>query len=586
MSPPDPHDIWYFRVRELAAPYEINVDTDEAHQDELALFVNYRVLDYQGKLLGVTGTGLTADAVQQLIDRYQDRYQRNVYFTDRQGRITLHGKGPSAPAGDIHAVAGLSDQAEAILGKNEGSYQYSRDGLSFQLNVRWVPELDWYLWVEKAEDEAFSAIRQTLFLNLGICFFITLVVLLLTRFSINQYQRRLKDAVDSHTAQLDAALNAARHAHQSLTQVMAFIGHDLRAPLATIVHYAQLLGRNKNVDVSQYQHVIERSAMHQLELIDDLVEHARGELEQLELLPCPGYFHDWLAHISAQAQLLAEQQGNVFSLQVSPTLPPVLVFDAKRLRQVLLNLLTNAAKFTHAGQISLNLQASPLAEGKVALDFAVADSGPGIAPEDLARIFLPFERCQGEQAQGYGLGLSIAHQLVAAMGGELQVASTPGQGSRFFFRLTLTSAEEGEVRQPVKAFALPEPFGSGKTLLVVDDNAASRDYLQEVLHMADFDVVCAANGTAALQLAKEQTFAAMLVDQSMPDMSGWTLLRQLHEAQPGALPLMILCSAMPPQRPEDYPDGLDFAATLLKPVPAETLLQLLQGYFEPADEHS
>ncbi|HZW26527.1 MAG TPA: 7TM diverse intracellular signaling domain-containing protein [Gallionella sp.] len=394
------------------------------------------------------------------------------------------------------------------------------------------------------------------------------------------HESHLGQQVRERTADLNAALIETRKANQTQSRLVAYIGHDLRAPLATIVNYVHLLGAHVvDAGAKRYQATIERSAMHQLELIDDLVEYARGELEHLELTPAPTYLHDWLNDIAAQAELLAMQYGNRFELKISGDMPPVVVFDPKRLRQILINLLQNAAKFTNEGDIRLCLHAAPAVDGKVKLAFAVEDTGPGIPPEDMERIFLPFERRESER-EGSGLGLTIARKLAQAMGGKLALESEPNKGSRFSFSLTVDTADEAEVLQPMQAFAFPEPFGSGKTLLVADDNAANLDYLREVLSTADFDCVYAHNGIEALQLARERRFDALILDQFMPGMSGWDVLRELHQTNPESAPPAILCSAMPPQRPEDFPPGLDFYAALLKPVSADKLLQTLQSLFE------
>ncbi|MDD4929572.1 MAG: 7TM diverse intracellular signaling domain-containing protein [Gallionella sp.] len=397
--------------------------------------------------------------------------------------------------------------------------------------------------------------------------------------TLRESETRLEKAIADRTIDLNMALAESRKTNQTQSRLVAYIGHDLRAPLATIINYVRLLGHQSDEQSRRYQSTIERSATHQLELIDDLVEYARGKLEHLELVPAPAYLHDWLNDIARQAELLAVQYGNRFELKVTGDMPPVAVFDPKRLRQILINLLQNAAKFTSGGQIRLCLHAAPSADGKVDLEFAVEDTGPGIAQQDRERIFLPFERSQSER-EGSGLGLSIAHKLVNAMGSKLTLASATGKGSRFGFTLTVDTAEEADVPHPMQAFNFPEPFGAGKTLLVADDNAASRDYLREVLSAADFEIVCAQDGAEALRLTKERRFDAVLVDQFMPGADGWDVLRRLHAANDA--PPIILCSAMPAQRPDDFPPELDFNTCLLKPVGADTLLQTMRRLFGKA----
>lgn len=397
----------------------------------------------------------------------------------------------------------------------------------------------------------------------------------------SSYQTKLEQEVAERTADLHAALAETRSANQARSRLLAYISHDLRAPLATIISYVHRLNRDANTQALAYQSTIEHYAQHQLELIDDLVEYARGELDQLELHATPMYLHAWLASVTRQAKLLAAQYGNHFSAVLDAQMPAAVRVDPKRLRQVLLNLLSNAAKFTNAGSIVLRVDLETLAPPQVALTFTVTDTGSGIAQPALERIFEPFERLQSEQ-QGSGLGLSIARQIVRNMGSELEVDSVPGQGSRFSFRLLLDTAPESEIVLPLHTGMGLAHVGQGRRVLVVDDDAASRDYLLEMLAAADFDVVLAADGSAALQQLQRQTCDVVLTDQCMPHRDGWALLQQMRRHYP-AIPV-VLCSATPPQPPAGMVGigaQLHFDASLLKPVMPDQLLSCMATLFTP-----
>ncbi|GLZ84735.1 GGDEF domain-containing protein [Metapseudomonas resinovorans] len=195
VNPKEPRDIWYFRVRDMKEPYEINVDVDMANQDRLTIFINYKVFDYDGKFLGATGVGLTVDAVIKLIDEYQRRYDRSVYFVDTTGRIVLTGAdgGPlGARVGQSLAdVPGLED-LQARLGRPQtGKFEYQERGRDHYLNVRYIPELNWYLFVDKHEGGLLSGLRNTLYLNLLICLLVTAVVLVLVIRLMRRYQRSI-----------------------------------------------------------------------------------------------------------------------------------------------------------------------------------------------------------------------------------------------------------------------------------------------------------------------------------------------------------------------------------------------------------
>ncbi|AIS14459.1 diguanylate cyclase [Pseudomonas chlororaphis subsp. aurantiaca] len=196
IAPDTPRDAWYFRVRDMATPYEINVDPDQANQNNLTFFINYKVYDYQDNFIGVAGVGLKVDAVVKLIDRYQQRYQRSVYFVDTQGRIVLTGTegGPQgARAGQsLSELENLRDLQARLPKPHSGSYEYSAPDRRHFLNVRFIPELNWYLFVDKREDSALGDIRRSLYLNLLICLAITLIVLTLLNGVVRRFQRKIE----------------------------------------------------------------------------------------------------------------------------------------------------------------------------------------------------------------------------------------------------------------------------------------------------------------------------------------------------------------------------------------------------------
>ena len=192
----EPRDTWYFRVRDMAEPYEINVDPDMANKDNLTFFINYKVYDYNDRFIGAAGVGLTVDAVIKLIDKYQQRYQRSVYFVDNFGRLVLTGAEGGPQGAKIGQSLAELDSMKSLVSQlpkpHSGSYEYSVQGQGHFLNVRFIPELNWYLFVDKREDGALSEIRQSLYLNLLICLLVTLIVLALLNRVIKRYQDKIQ----------------------------------------------------------------------------------------------------------------------------------------------------------------------------------------------------------------------------------------------------------------------------------------------------------------------------------------------------------------------------------------------------------
>lgn len=205
VSPQEPRDAWYYRLRKLKEPYEINVDIDMANQDAMTIFINYQVFDFAGKLMGATGIGMTLDAMHLRIKDYQQRYQRTIYFVDPKGLVVLFGNETGQASLDLHERPGMRDLIDRIFLEKNGGYQYESQGVTYLLNVHYIPELDWYLFVEKDEAMALAGVRHALYINLGICLVITLFVVLLMNVSLSRYQRRLEQMAS--TDKLTGMLN-------------------------------------------------------------------------------------------------------------------------------------------------------------------------------------------------------------------------------------------------------------------------------------------------------------------------------------------------------------------------------------------
>jgi diguanylate cyclase (GGDEF)-like protein len=172
--------------------YEINVDPDMANKDSMTIFINYRVFDYDKNFIGSTGVGLKVRAVKELIKKYQQSYDRNIYFIDKKGTITLQGSNRIGTIKSITQDDGISAISNDILSKTGGNFRYKKNGKTVHLNTRYIPEFDWYLLVEQTEEKAIRKILSALFINLVICVMITSIVLFLTNLTISSYQRRLE----------------------------------------------------------------------------------------------------------------------------------------------------------------------------------------------------------------------------------------------------------------------------------------------------------------------------------------------------------------------------------------------------------
>ena len=226
----EPRDRWYFRVRAMKEPYELNLDKDLANQDALTIFINHRVYDYNSNFIGATGCGMAATAVAGLIENYERRYQRHILFVDKQG-LVMFSAGRAGEQASMHSMDGLKAIAPDILNQDSGSFSYRRDGQTFILNTRFVPELGWYLLVEQSLDRETRLLQRTLTFNLLICLVVSLIILTVLHITLSAYQDRLERL--ARTDKLTAVNN--RYAGETLFEQAVRDARRQRTALSLIL---------------------------------------------------------------------------------------------------------------------------------------------------------------------------------------------------------------------------------------------------------------------------------------------------------------------------------------------------------------
>ena len=230
----EPNDDWFFRVREMKEPYEVNIDYNAAQNDEITIFINYRVLDSQGRFIGATGVGLKLDTVARVLSHYKSNYHRGIYFVDASGRITVRSDGAVIQEDSIRTARGISAIADAILAKTDGYFEYIRDGETMLLTSRYIPDLGWRVIVEQRESEALQALWQSFVTNLLIGIAIILLTIGTIAYAINLYQKRLEDmaVTDKLTGignrqRLDIALDQSLKLRRRITLPFSVILIDI-----------------------------------------------------------------------------------------------------------------------------------------------------------------------------------------------------------------------------------------------------------------------------------------------------------------------------------------------------------------------
>ncbi len=374
-------------------------------------------------------------------------------------------------------------------------------------------------------------------------------------------------------ARLTAAKQAAEAANEAKTRFLASLAHEIRSPLNAIYGYAQLLERGEGRDAVSAAKVIRRSAEHLAHLVEGLLDIAQIEGGSIRLSREAIRFPDFLAQLIDMMQLQAEARGIALELDRPASLPEFVHADPRRLRQVLINLLSNAIKFTDRGGVTLKIEyRNELAT------FTVIDTGIGIAPDDIARIFTPFERVGGAAGErpGVGLGLAITQALVHIMGGDIRVESAPGAGSRFIVRLMLSQPMVPPGAPLPQAGAVIGYTGRARRVLLIDDDPAHLAMVEGLLTPLGFAVAAAPDAAQGLARAAQDQPDLVLCDVDIAGISGWDIAAELRRRHGPALRIVML-SGEGSQNPAPLMGGSANHTFIMKPFAFSLLLDVIEG---------
>jgi len=386
----------------------------------------------------------------------------------------------------------------------------------------------------------------------------------------------LQSEIDAHR-KTDAALQKAKEdaerANVAKSRFLTGMSHEMRSPLNSIIGYSQLLLRRPGSTTDLYEEAlgtIHRNGEHLASLVEGLLELARIDAGKLRLVSETVNLREFLDEIVRMFRAQAAKVGLAFHYEWSGTLPGYVHTDAKRLRQILINLLGNAIKFTEQGNVTLRIR-----HQREIAHIEVEDTGVGIASDDHERVFMPFERVARARpsAEGTGIGLTITQVLVDLMGGDIRLESTPGKGTCFFVRLYLPVISN--VSQAVPARTVSGYMGPRRHVLIVDDQSEHRRLLRLLLEPLGFVISEAASGREALETVVRQRPDLLLLDIGLKDMKGWDVSKTLRGNKQPLIPTIMISANAHENIPEITRNGL-CEGFVAKPFDENVLLEQVQ----------
>lgn len=515
----DEHDTWYPIFVDSNVDYAFNIDADQTNHDDWTVFINCRVEDNAGKLLGVCGFGMDMKNMQSMLRRMEDDYKIKINLVDQNGLVQI----------DIDDI----NIENRIL--NDINYEDISDTFNYYKSekgyvvTKYMKNLGWYLVIQKDNSSTAELFVTLVSKNLIAILIMFILTLLLTTTILNRNSKQLLNQTEY-----------AQHASEAKSRFLATMSHEIRTPLNAIIGLSTMILRESTEPaIKGYASDVENSSQTLLTLVNDILDLSKIESDKMDLYPVEYDFSNLLNDVIIMVSTKAESKHLIVNLDIDEHLPSKLYGDDIRIRQILVNLMNNAIKYTEKGSITLKVTGEQT-EDKILLHVEVTDTGIGIKEEDMDKLFSVFERIEEERnrnIEGTGLGMNITLQLLALMDSKLQVESVYGEGSNFHFDLlqgVCSTTEIGDMKKQISEHIENYQYAAkfvapAAKILVVDDNHTNHKVFRSLLKETHLQIDEADCGEVALEMIQATTYQVIFLDHMMPGMDGIEVLQKIKE---------------------------------------------------------
>ena len=573
----DSHDIWYSLFVEKGAAYDLDVDSDEMNGNLWTVFVNARIEDGNGELLGVCGVGVQMTNLQELFLKCEKEYGVKINLVDSEGMVQVDTQ-------DINIEnAWITTDA---LGREEAEAYHTQTLANGEFAVtKYIEPLGWYLVVQSNPTSISKKYVHVIILNIAL-FLLVMGVLFFMITAILKRSKKEREDREKLLLMSERALAAS----EAKSSFLSSMSHEIRTPINTVLGMNEMILREAcDKNILEYSSNIDNAGRTLLSLINSILDFSKIEEGKMEIIPVEYDTVSVINNLVAAVSERAKEKGLEFYADIDKDLPARMVGDDVRLSQVIMNILTNAVKYTREGFIRLTIKPKNKSGNSIELYVAVEDSGIGTMKEELPKLLESFERLdevKNRSIEGTGLGMAIVSNLLKMMDSKIEVQSEYGRGSLFFFSIRQEIADATPVgdykkrpnisikQNEAESFTAPEA-----QVLVVDDNEMNLEVAKNLLGLFKISPEVSCSGYDAIEKVKKDSYHIVLLDHMMPQMDGKETLKKMKEGNYLAKETKVIAltaNAIAGAR-EDYLNA-GFDDYLSKPIELEKLEGILRKW--------